>query len=560
MSGILQNLPPGHTFGGSATDEGGLCTWSLANIIAELCQRANMDPRTVDAGSLFPIRVRGYAVINTYPASSALLELSQVFFFDPSNYDGIVHFFPRGRDTVRTLTEDVMVVTNADDDAVQEDQQRQDSISVPRVLNLNYYDINGGLSTDKQSSTRAGDRRATGESSLDTTVLFSADEAKRVVFINHKVMAEEQKGTLTLSLSDEYLDLSIAENIFVQYRGMTKRVRITQMDMDDGQQAYTLVFDRQSCYTANLQGYPPQVAPPPPNRIPGDTLVQPLDIPILSDKDDFFGCYLAVSGELPGWRGCTVDISLDGGASYIDSTEIIAQAVIGELEAPVSAASPDIPDVWNTLEISVQQDDTELQGATFTDLLNNVNRCIVGDEIMQFGDVDQDSEHAFSLSTLIRGRKQTAAIAHSIGERFVALDRRYISYIPCQLSWLGKTITLRATSFGLSTDEGIVTSFVFQGRSQIEFQPKYLAAAPSGTNLDVTWQGVGRIGGGAQIAMGAYFVGYHFYASDGTTTVEVDLLTQAYTLDTTAFSGPITIRVSQRNQFTGLGPYAEIIV
>lgn len=555
------SIPPGHSFGGSAIDdEDGLCTWSLANVVAELCARANMDPRTFDVTRLQDIRLRGYAVINAYPASSAILELSQVFFFDPSNYDGIVHFVPRGDDAVRVITEDVMVVTNADDDAVQEDQQRQDAISVPRVLNLNYYDIAGGLSTDKQTSTRAGDRRANGESTLQTTVLFNADEAQRVVFINHKVMAEEQKGTLTLSLSDEFLDLVIAENVFVQYRGMTKRARITQCDMDDGQQAYTLVFDRQSCYTANLQGYPPQVPPPPPNRIPGDTLVQPLDIALLSDKDDFLGCYIAVSGQVPGWRGCTVDISLDGGASYIDSTEIVAEAVIGTLEDAVTACDPNIIDVWNTLSVSVEQDDVELQDASLPDLLNNVNRCIVGDEIMQFGAVDQDSEHSFELSTLIRGRKQTAAIAHSIGERFVALDRRYISYIPCQLSWLGKTLTIRATSFGLSTDEGVVTSFVYQARSQIEFQPQYLAAVYDGTNLDVTWQGVGRLGGGAQIAMGAYFSGYHFYASDGTTTQELDLLTQAYTLDTTPFSGPITIRVSQRNQFTGLGPYAEIIV
>lgn len=548
-------------FGGSAVgDIDGLCTWSLASIVAEICQRANMDPRTFDVSQLQDIRVRGFAIINTYPATSAIQSLAQVFFFDPSNYDGVVHFIPRGGDAVRTITEDNMVITNIDNDVVTEDTQRQDSISIPRVLNLSYFDINGGLNTDKQTSTRAGDRRASGEATLETTVLFNADEAQRVVFINHKVQAEEQKGTLQFSLSDEFLDVVVTNNMFVQYDGSTKRVRITQCDMDDGVQAYTGVFDRQSAYRAVLQGYPPMVPTPPPNRIPGDTLVQPLDIPILADKDDFFGCYVAVSGVVPGWRGCTLEISLDGGANYIDSMDITAEAVIGTLEDTCTAANPNIIDEWNTLLVSVEQDDTELDAASFTDLLNNVNRCMIGDEIMQFGEVDQDSEHSFSLSTLIRGRKQTVASAHAIGERFVALDRRYISYVPCQLAWLGKTLTLRATSYGNSVDDATVLDFVFQGKSQVEMQPQYLTATPDGTNLDVTWQGVGRIGGGAQIAMGAYFVGYHFYASDGTTTLELDLLTKNYTLDTTAFSGPITIRVSQRNQFTGLGPYAEIIV
>lgn len=535
-----------------------LCTVSLASIVAEICRRAGMEDGSYDVTDLIHIEVQGYAIINSYAASAALLALSQVFFFDPANYGGVIHFIRRGADTVKTIEIDEMIVTN---DAAPYNVQRNDSISVPRSLHLNYYDIAGGLATDRQSSERPGDPRVTGENSLQTAVVLTADQAKRAVAINHKVMAEELRGAVTLSLSDTHLDLVVSDTLFVNVDDEYVRLRISQIDMQDGQQDYKMTFDRQSAYTSTLQGYPPQIPTPPPNRIVGPTLVEALDIHIIRDADDRLGCYVAVAGESEGWRGALVELSLDGGANYIDSIDMPNATIIGTLSTPINAARSEVPDYRNTLVVDVIQPDAELDSATFDQLLNRANMAAIGDEIIQFAEVNQDSSGTFYLGQpLLRGRLHTASIAHSIGERFVLLDRANLFFSDSELSYIGRSITIRATSYGATVDTATVKTFIYTGQSQTEYAPSYLQARRSGNNAIVQWQGVGKLGSGPRVAMGSYFSGFHLEATDGTSIIVLDTAATSATVDVSSLSGSITISVSQRNQLTGLGPSTQVTI
>lgn len=551
---LIDILPIDYGFGGAALTDEQLCTYSLQSIVYEIAVRAGMDPRTVDVAQLEGIYVRGFAITNVYPASSALQALSQVFLFDPSNYDGLVHFIPRGNDAVTTVTEDDIVLT----DAALEQETRADSISVPRVLHLNYFDLHGGLNTDTQTSERAGDRRATGEQSLETVVVMNSNEARRVISTTHRIMSEEQKGQLQFSLPDGWLDLTVADNIFFQWQGKTKRLRIVSCELDDGFQNLRLVYDRQSAYRSNIQGYPPQVPLPPPSRVPGATLIEPLDIHILRDADDFLGCYVALAGVVPGWRGATIELSLDGGANYIMSDDWQGSTVIGELVATVGAANPAYPDDVNLITIDVQLREAELIATDLTGMLNRTNLAVIGNEIIQFSNVDEPSQGRFVLSGLLRGRFQTDAVAHAIGERFVLLDRTAMYFVPAELGYIGRSLTIRATSFGLTTAEGVEKTFTYTGQSQTEYSPAYLSAQLDATNLVVSWQGIGKLGSGARIALGAYFQNYHIEATDGVAMISLDTTDSTATLDASTLSGTITVSVRQRNQLTGLGPATTV--
>jgi hypothetical protein len=76
----------------------------------------------------------------------------------------------------------------------------------------------------------------------------------------------------------------------------------------------------------------------------------------------------------------------------------------------------------------------------------------------------------------------------------------------------------------------------------------------------ISWQGVGRLGAGAQVAQGAYFIGYRVTITDGALTQTYDTIEQSLMQDVSAFSSPLTISVQQRNQLTGLGPAIEVIL
>jgi hypothetical protein len=556
----IRNIGDGFGYGGAARNApdspNTLCMYSLQSIVYEIAQRAGMDPRTIDVTRLGGIDVRGFAITNVYAAANALLALSQIFLFDPSNVDGKVAFIPRGADTVGIINEDDMVIS---DDAVEHDT-RQDSISVPRVLHLNYFDIDGGLNTDTQPSERAGDRRATGEKTIETVVVMNADEARRAVTVNHKVMVEEQRGTVDFVLTDSDLRYALADNVFVERDGTYKRMRIVKAGIDEGTQPLTCVYDRQSAYVSNIEGHPVLEPTAPPSRIVGPTLVEPLDIHLLRDADDRLGAYIALAGTIAGWRGATVEMSLDGGANYIMSTDWSSESVIGKLTDPVGAAAVDYPDDISRIEIDIAKPETELDATDLAGMLNRANVAMIGDEIIQFSGVDETSEGHFVLSGLLRGRLQTDAVSHSVGERFVLLDRQALYFVPADLSYLMRDITLRATSFGMTADEGTVVTFSFTGQSQTEYKPAYLSARRAGTDIHASWQGVGKLGSGARVAQGAYFTGYHVTATDGSATISLDTNQQEATVDASGLSGPVTLSVSQHNQLTGYGPAAEVTV
>ena len=531
------------------------CTYRLSSVIMELAVRAGMDPTRIDVG-LLDQNVRGFLVTNSYPASGALLTLSQAFFFDPSNHGGRVHFVPRGGNAVMTVDEDELLEDGAD---VAEDR-RADPISIPRVLHLNYHDVAGGLATDKQSTDRAGDRRAVGEVSLPTPVVLSADEAAQVVAVNHKVMIEDQRGDVRFSLPDRYLALSVADVLLLQRAARTDRLRIVQADLYDGYQDIRALRDRQSAYTSDVEGIPsaPQTAPP--SSVVGPTLIEILDIAQLRDADDQVGFYVALSGILAAWQGATVELSYDGGQNYIDSQDWGVAAVMGETLTALDPHPQAYPDEINAVSVRVDTPNAELEDTDLTGLLNHANLAIIGDEIIQFAEVDETSPGEWDLSHLLRGRRGTAVASHAAGERFVLLELGAVPFVPAQLADIGRTLTFRATSFGTTPDNGTVTSITFAARSQIERAPAYLQARRDGDDLVLTWQGVGRLGAGATVAHGVHVAGYRVTVTDGVNSDVVDTTAQQLVHDVAGWSAPITVTLEQVNDITGAGPDIEITI
>lgn len=539
------------------TDNGGDQDWTLPQIIEDVSSRASLPQERLNlAGMDWEKVVRGYTVGASYTASGVLQTLSAVFFFDPSNANGKVAFLPRARDTVATILDEDMI--DSEEEVADSQNRRNDSIGVPRVLHLNYYDAAGGLNTDKQRSERPEGTRADGEQSLQTPIVMSSTEAATVLKITHGMMVEQQKGELNFRLPDNWLRITESDPVFVQVDQKMVRAILTLVDTDDGEQRYRAIRDRQSLYRVVAEGIPAAPVTRPPSSIAGPTLVEFLDIPIMRDIHDQLGFYMAVSGVLPAWPGASVELSLDGGATYLDSQSTRSSSVMGELTTALESHPHEFPDTVHSCQVQIQTPNALLENTDLAGLLNRRNRALIGNEIVAFADADEVTPGVWELSTWLRGRKGTTATAHAVGDRFVMLASAM--FIPADLTWLNRTLTFRATTFGRPVDEATMLSVVFTGQSQTERRPAYLQARRDGANVVASWQGVGRLGGGANVAMGAYFQGYRVTLTDGTTTQTVDTLSSTFTGSLAAFTGPVTVRVQQRNQFTGPGPQIEVIV
>ncbi len=398
--------------------------------------------------------------------------------------------------------------------------------------------------------------RAEGEVSLQTAVVLSHDEAATIVARNHAMMVESQKGELHVPLPDNYLFLTESDPIHVQYEGKVVRGVISEAVVMDGEQRYKVIRDRQSIHTMDVQGIPPAPVTKPPSSVVGPTLLEVLDIPIVRDSDDALGAYIAVSGVMPAWQGAMVELSMDGGETYIESHTVRADTIMGTLVSALGDHPAEFPDEVNSCQVNVPTPYAVLEGSDLRGMMNRRNLALIGDELVNFAEADEVSEGVWEISHFLRGRRGTETQVHSVGERFVMLSGAI--FVPAELVMLDRPVTVRATSLG--TDNETIVTLTFTGESQVERMPAYLQARRDGSNVVASWQGVGRIGGGTHVAMGQHFAGYRVTLTDGTTTQAHDTAESEFTGSLSAFSGQVTVSVQQRNNLTGLGPAIEVTI
>lgn len=514
-----------------------LAAWAVGSIVRDICERAGVpyDRFNVD---LVEGYCDGFSTTGRQSGAAAIETLGGIFLFDPSNYDGVLHFLPRGGPVVAAITTD---------DFIDEETstKRADSITVPNVINLEYYDTEGGLTPDKQTSDRVQGGRNLSDSTTETTVLMRADDAARSVVISHKVAIEEARGERKFSLPIGWLSLAAADPITVD----GARMRITGLEIDVNSQNYTAMFDRVTAYETSIRGVPIEQPSTPPSLVAAETRFEVLDIPILETVDDALGVYLAVAPTANNWQGGEIEMSRDGGANWMLSDQFVLNTTMGATTDVLAEHPHPWPDRVNSVTVQLLRDDMELQSATLTEMLNRSNLAIIGDEIINFAEVEQLDERTWRLSYFLRGRKGTVATTHTAGERFVLLDLARLDFIPMEAFDLGRTITVRGTSIGREGPDQTQT-LVFAGRSQVERQPAYLEARRDGANLIATWRGVGRTGGGMNVGMGQFFAGYQVQLGSQSWTVLQPTVTIPYTAG--------TLSVRQLNSITGPGPAATI--
>lgn len=516
-----------------------LMFWSLGNLVIDICARSGLDPDMYDVGSLEG-RVKGLLVSNNNNAVSVLATLAQNHLFDMANYSGLVHFIPRGGEPIKDVPLDDLIGQGNIDK-----RNREDSIAVPLTMHLEYFDIEGGLNTDLQTSERSIDSRAKEEKVIETTELMTSDEAARSIAITHKLAVEEQRGVFEFSLTRKHFDLVTADAIVID----GERMRITSVDIEGNSQKYKASFDRVSAYSSTVNGVQAVAPSAPPDKTIGISDVQIMDLPILYDTDDNLGFYIVAERTTPAWEGVAVEISIDGGESYIDRIDIRTDGAIGYLTAPLGIHPHWYQDERNTLELELVDKRDEIEQYTHRDIMNRRGLILVGNELMNYEvSNDVDGLGKWELSRLLRGRKGTDAVSHEIGERVVFLEYGLVQFIETSLFDVGRTYTIRITSFG--TTDSIVKTFYYAGKSQIERAPVRLTAKKNGANMLVSWSGVGKLGGGGRVAMGQHFDGYRVTSNGITHDTNEQFITIPYSAG--------IVKVQQKNKLMGLGLASEI--
>lgn len=536
-------------------------TVPLAAIISDIHARCGHAPGDYDVSALEGIDVAGLVLASQgYTGADAIDTLRTPYFFDRAEYDGRIHYVPRGAPVAASLTLDDLV-------EAPDESTRSDPITYPRKLHLKYQSEAVQWEVTQVTSERVTpDVRVVGEESTEVPVVLTAEQAQTIVAKLHKVSWADADGEVKFSVPSRWLRLVVGDCIGLTLRGKTRRLRIVQIDDADGVRDLTCRIDRQSAYSAVVTVIPVPEPSPPASRFPGNTELTVLDIPALTDAQDVLGYYVAGSGARAGFRGYQVQRSTDGGATFSVAASSGAAAFLGTLLEPVAAASPWYTDRTNTVRVQMVRETQELASISDTVFLQRGGAFALQAadgswEVMQYRDAVDEGGGIFALTYLHRGQLATAATAHAAGARFVALST--VLPVDASSAWLGKALVHRGVSLGQSPDGVPTQSRVYTGQQQREWPVASLrlsySGGPVGGTLSASWSPRHRFGSDDAPVPSRNFAGYRVYVTDAAgLSRQLDQVGASFTADVAGMTAPIKVAVAARNIVTGSGPYRYV--
>lgn len=141
---------------------------------------------------------------------------------------------------------------------------------------------------------------------------------------------------------------------------------------------------------------------------------------------------------------------------------------------------------------------TLASATTELDVLNGENLAMLGDELLQFRDVQDLGGDRYILSHLLRGRFGTewAMPLHKAGEPFVLLAPGTFHRILHETDDIDKIRYYKAVSVGMSLNTTFTRPFINTGRSLLPYAPCHISSSRDGSNnLTINWIRRTRTGG-----------------------------------------------------------------
>jgi hypothetical protein len=370
--------------------------------------------------------------------------------------------------------------------ASRERLQRAATGSAPDAIEIGYYDFG----RDYQPGLQRARIRAGALVETDALpVALTPDLAKQLI---HDRLLDAQAGRQRIVLRLPWRHLGILPGERVEYDGVVWQVREVRFE------AFVLAVELVQL----------------PNRLPalfgsdggkaldhGDRAASPstifaIDTPPLPGELPTQPRLWIAAGADDSWRGCSVELSLDGGLSYEPIGTLSAPVIMGTALAPLGPASPASWDRHNSIEIELANESMWLESRPEQSILSGANLAVLGSEIIQFQTAAALGDRRFRISGFLRGRRGTesAIFSHASGDRFLLLNTADMLAVHLPIEHIGSRATIRAAGPG---DSGWVTASVTISDLAIQpLQPVHLIARRQNGQIQVKWTPSSRAGFG----------------------------------------------------------------
>ncbi|MCK4609477.1 MAG: phage tail protein, partial [Gammaproteobacteria bacterium] len=538
---------------------------ALSTIVSDICLKTGLVAGDIDASALTDT-VDGY-VSNKETTARGLIEpLQQVYLFDVVETDNKLVFVNRSEGDSITVDENDL---GASEDGKHKDKINRTRISemeLPRKLSVVHLDP----STDYQENIETAARLITDSVNVKTIsapLVISATKAAQIAnILLGRVWIErnQYRGFLPF----QYVRANPSDILTASIDGVTHTILLTEVSYQiPGIIQFSGVAEDTAQYTSTATGasggFPPQTA-----GIAGPTNIELLDIPLLRDQDNTTGFYVGANGYLSGWSAAVLYKSIDGGDSWGSLLTLTSATIMGATTDALADSITTIID--NSSTVNVRLSNGTLSSSTEANILNGVNACLIGNEILNFITATLEADGTYTLSGLLRGRKGTewAAPAHAAGDRFVFLDEATMSTIIQDSSEIGVARDYKGVTTGGNLQTTSSESFTNNAVRLKPLSPVHMAGSRDGSdNLTITWIRRTRISGAwrdyVDVPFGEESASYEVDIVSGSPevvarTIPVTSATASYTAAEQTTDGftpgdPVNVNIYQLSATVGRG-------
>lgn len=475
-----------------------LADWSstVGDVIGELCDLSGLQGYYNVRG--LTENIRGFTDNSTGAARDAMGSVLSMYDVDVSEINGELIFLPKDRNPFALVPSKYLGAYEETGQApTQRIMQLANEIDLPNAVQVVHRDP----ARDYQANTQTA-RRLIKKS--DGTITVRSEVVMPGEVGRHKAESKlrrawQSRRSFQFTLPVAYHQLVAGDSIVAQDRDgneftvRTTNVKKTGLLVEVEGTSHFLEFERLNPVSATSVRQIITIA----SKVVNGII---MDIPPLRDRDNDSGVYLAAGASSEAWRGASLLISTDGGATYNQVSTFPGNAMTGVTSSAMFIGPTDYFDYNNYVDVTLDSAAFQLETITQEQLLNGANALYINGEILQFQTATLIGGTTYRLTNLLRGRRGTEykVAAHALGSPVVLLTGGAIGRWSVNLNEINTTRQYKVVPGGVDPADITGASFTYNANSLRPYSPCDVRGQRNTATNDwtLTWKRRTRIGGG----------------------------------------------------------------
>lgn len=535
-------------------------TVSLSSIVEDQLLKSGIEPINIETSEGDSVYVNGFHIQNVSSPRSAISILQSAYLFDVIEDDFKIKLITRGKPISKNITS---LGANSESDL---NISKSLETELPRKITLKYSNSDIDYQNGSQSVMRI-DGDSDNNISFELPLVLTDSKAKQLAEI---LMESNWASKINFTFSIPFdPDLKVGDVFTITYEDVQYILRMIKIvfTSDNILQCDATI---ESTYESNAigsdisEGFIDNTP-----YLQGNTELVVFNAHTLDNSAIYSsGVYYAASGN-SAWKGCEVFKSNDIGETYSSIGTILNNTPIGETFGILADSGTSTWDLINNIKIKIDNADS-LYSTSIESVLQGNNYIKIGNEILQFANVTDNSDGTYTLDTLLRGRRGTESFTgtHINREQVIllaSLSNSDIQFVP---STINTERQYKGVSFGQYLEDAFVVKNTYDGTNLKPFSPSYFIGVRNGTDVNLSWHRRSRYVSGYMQNVELAEVSEEYVLEvydDGDTLVNsysnIEQSNYVYDVGLDGFgpSNELRMKIYQKSNVVGLGYASEYI-